>query len=211
MKQIFTIWNHFLEFFEKKDINREELGFRDGADVKEIMNVEKLLGVKLPDDFRDFLRICNGQEYGNDHLHWLPDGMRLLGIEEIYKEWEYQTKIFMDVPDALDGFETFQNDDKIRAIVFHEKWIPIAMLEGSCWIFFDYVPGPKGTEAQLIFNLTECDFIVLSNSFTELVQHYITSLQAGTLIIEKDPDYHDGYSLKTRDKKHIDGNILFNI
>lgn len=206
------IWRDFLKIFEEQGINKKDLGFRDGICKEEISKAEKLFSIKFPDDYREFLMICNGQEYGRNYLHWLPERMQLLGIDEIIEEWNDQIKVMEEAPDALEFYDEYQYDNKIRAIVFHKKWIPIAGAEGVCWIFLDYVPGPKGYKSQLIYNINECDFIVLANSFSALIQHYIELFKKGHLkMVKENTKDHQGYLLKPKNGNYLNAETFLEL
>lgn len=200
-----TIWAKFEQFFKSQGKSLSELGFRSGANAKAIDDAEIHLSATFPMDFRELLLMNNGQK--ENILDWLPDHMTLFGIDEIVQTWDYELSIMPKIGEHT--FNTFHFHDKIRALIFHRERIPIAQYElGACEIYFDFIPGPKGVEGQLIFNITEADFIVLTDTFHELIAHYVDFLEDGDLVFSKNPKGSESkYALKTKSGKSINGNI----
>ncbi|NVM55004.1 MAG: SMI1/KNR4 family protein [Candidatus Helarchaeota archaeon] len=199
------IWAKFEKFFKDQGKTMAELGFRPGKSEEDITKAEIHVGVHFPADYRNFLLICNGQK--DKTLDWLPDHMILFGVDEIIKAWDYEVSIMPMIGEHI--FNTYHFHDKIRSIVFHRDRIPIAEFElGTCSICLDYIPGPKGTEGQLIFNVTESDFIVLAEKFTELIENYIAFLESGKLIFtEAAKGQESKFAITTATGKSINGDI----
>lgn len=198
-------WGRFEQFLKKEGVQMEELGFRRGNNEASISKVETHLGKPFPEDYRNFLLICDGQK--DRTFDWLPDHMTLFGLEEILKSWDYQLSIMPMVGEL--AFNTYQFHDKIRSLVFHREWIPIAEFEeGTCCIYLDYIPGPKGTEGQLIFNTTEADFIVLAETLSEFVGKYVEFLEEGELRFKKHAKSQESkFAILTSSGKTINGDI----
>lgn len=198
-------WARFEKFLKEQGKTMVGLGFRPGMSEDEVSKVEIHIGVNFPEDYRNFLLITNGQK--DKTLDWLPDHMILFGVEEIEKAWDYELSIMPKVGEYI--FNTYQFYDKIRAVIFHRDRIPIAEFEeGSCAIYLDYIPGPKGTNGQLIYNVTESDFIVLANTFNELITNYVAFLESGDLVFTEMPKGQESkFAITTASGKSINGKV----
>jgi cell wall assembly regulator SMI1 len=205
MSSMKETWVLFENYFKKQGKTMAKLGFRPGTSEAKIANLEEHLGLQLPTDFHDFLLICNGQK--NTTLDWLPDHMVLFGVDEIIRSWDYQLSRMPLVGELQ--YNTYQFHDKIRNIIFQHGRIPIAEFEaGTCSIYLDYIAGPKGKDGQLIFNTTECDFIVLTNSFQELIAHYVKLLERGALkFSEAAKGQESKFIITTTSGKSLNGDI----
>jgi cell wall assembly regulator SMI1 len=154
------------------------LKLRPPASQKTIAKAEKTLGMRLPEDYRSWLAIANGQEVGG--LSILPNGNWLIPLERVIDEWSYQRGFDLD---DYDGITETQDGDRIRWFVFHPKRIVIAGAEHLDYDndLLDLIPGPAGTVGQLIVFVTECDFVVLAPSFGAYLDRVAELLEAGTL------------------------------
>lgn len=180
---ISQLWARFQSFFTKQGITVADLGFQPGAKEAEIGHTEYKIGLPFPADFREFLTLCNGQDVTK--LKWLPDYMTLLSVKEIEKMWEDELSGLQQNCSSAEQekyYNFIATDGKIRGTIFHARRIPIATYEGAvCTLYLDFIPGPKGTPGQLIYNMTECDFIVLTNDIQNLLALYVTLLETGQL------------------------------
>lgn len=62
------LWNEFVNQHHEKFRKH----FRPGATEEQIREVENVFGVRLPPDYRAFLKICNGANYGNGVVYPPP-------------------------------------------------------------------------------------------------------------------------------------------
>lgn len=202
-------WATFENYFKKQGKSMTELGFRSGTGEEDLMKLEEHLGRQLPEDYRTFLLMCNGQR--DKTLDWLPDHMILYGVKEVFKAWDYELSRMPIIGEQ--SFNRYHFHDKIRSIIFLRDRIPIAEFEmGTCSIYLDFVPGPKGTEGQLIFNVTECDFIVLAKDFNELIGYYVKFLENRRLLFAKTTKGQESkFAITTTKGKSINGDIWLDL
>jgi cell wall assembly regulator SMI1 len=203
-------WQSIINYITSFGLSLSELGFRPGANIKEIEEAEILLDFKLPDDYREFLQLCNGQEFHryNCFFHLLPTDLRFLGTNEIVELWTEQQKYVTD-ENIEEAWDWLQQNDTIRSVIFHQKRIPIADNEGVASLWLDYIPGPKGISGQLITNYTECDFVVLANTFTQLLQNYAQLIEKGILkYMSKQAGNGEGFRLHKPNIKCFEGDEM---
>jgi cell wall assembly regulator SMI1 len=77
-------WKKFVVWLEE---NAPELlaTMQEGASKKEILDLEKHLNVSLPEDFKVYLSLCNGQKSYPEARFY---GGNLLSIHEIKNSWD---------------------------------------------------------------------------------------------------------------------------
>lgn len=139
------LWNRLENFLHE---NHPEIlqDLAPPATDAKIAELEKNIGVKLPDDFIACLKIHNGQL---GHTEGLFDGSEFLSTSRISQEWEimkeiYDSGIFDDVnPDDL-------SSDGVKSGAWIPKWIPIISFgNGDIWCL-DLNPGEGGHVGQVI-------------------------------------------------------------
>ena len=170
-------WNPFIDYITSFGKNLNDLGFNIGINLKKIEEAEKILRVEFPNDYKRLLELCNGQKFFGDscYFNWLPTEMRLLEINEVVELWQ-NFKQYIDKNDINDYWDVYTDYNKIRYVSYHEKRIPIAETEGVASMFIDYVPGPKGTQHQII-SIGKGSFVVLSESIEMLIKNYLTLIK----------------------------------
>lgn len=160
------------------------LKLRAGASEAAIAEVERALGVELPADYRAWLQLHDGEDDAKGRVEWLPAWGRLLPISVTLERWRDDQEWAQT--DADEGFEAFQDDDRIRCVVKHAKRIVIA---GNRYgdgdnTYLDLIPGPAGTIGQVIVATTECDFEVVGSSFSDFLRRWVSAFEAGELAVQ---------------------------
>lgn len=148
------------------------------ADVKP---VEDQLGLRLPDDYRAWLALHDGEDHVPGRVEYLPGGGFLLPADVTLRRWADQQEWFQGDDDT--GLASFQDDDRIRNVVFHARRVMIASNrygDGDN-TFLDFCPGPSGTAGQVIVATSECDFEVVGASFEDFLRRLATALETGRL------------------------------
>ncbi len=163
---------------------------QSGADEDEIFEAEEYLKIKFPEDFRNSLKIHNGQKGSEDKF--LIDGFELLSLEKIMEEW-----------DALDeliksgDFEEIKSTSKGNAIKddwWNPKWIPFTHSGSGDYYCLDLAPGPEGKTGQIISiwkDLLDRDLV--ANSFKELLENFARDLELDKYELMEE---YDGLVLK---------------
>lgn len=155
-----------------------------GASEAAIVELERALGVTLPDDYRAWLQLHDGEADAKGRVEWLPAWGRLLPIAVTLERWRDEQEWAQTDDD--DRFESFEDGDRIRGVVKHAKRIVIA---GNRYgdgdnTYLDLIPGPAGTVGQVIVATTECDFEVVGSSFLDFLHRWASAFEAGTLAVQ---------------------------
>jgi len=179
-------------------------GLNPPATQAEIECVELGVGMKLPESFKEFLSIHNGEAWSVDSL--LGDGNRLLSCKEIVEQYRLGEEIGASVDDPEFSTIAFWKDrisskvifvkGAVKPILLHSKWIPITCMNGDILRYIDFDPAPTGVSGQVIeVDAEGCTYEVLANSFDEFLADYAKQLLAG--YFEFSEEYEDVIS-KTR-------------
>ena len=99
MSEIKDCWNRIEKWFKKNKPEFLEL-LADGASEEEILELEKYLMCKLPNDFRESLKIHNGQKDWGFLFHDGRDNFQLYSIEEIKEEFDSRNENWQEIIDA---------------------------------------------------------------------------------------------------------------
>lgn len=110
----------------------------------EIRELEQKLGVTLPADFVEFLKVHDGQRGGSD---WLFSGSEFLSSRRIIDEWA----IWKDLLDGgdFDGAEA-EPGAGIQPVWWSPKWIPFTYNGAGDHLCLDLDPASGGRAGQVI-------------------------------------------------------------
>jgi len=114
------------------------------ATSREIDDLEKQLGVSLPKDFIECLKIHNGQ-YG--HTEGLFSGLEFLSTTRILAEWSIWKGLF-DYGDFNDM--KAESDKEINSVWWDTKWIPFTYNGSGDHLCIDLNPTTGGKTGQII-------------------------------------------------------------
>jgi cell wall assembly regulator SMI1 len=187
-------WQKFADYITSFGHSLEELGFRKGAKEEDIDRLEKTIELELPADYKQLLKLVNGQvlEDIDVKFWWLPDAIQFLSVDEVIESWKSWRQF--DDDDESNYYDEYQDEDRIRLVIYNKKRIPVAT-NGGIDLFLDFIPAPKGAVGQLITNINECDYIVLANNFTELLENYNLLIKRNILKFKEKPKPHKGFQL----------------
>ncbi|PCJ55342.1 MAG: hypothetical protein COA79_21100 [Planctomycetota bacterium] len=153
-----------------------------GASADDLKVVEDQLSFPLPNDYKDFLKIHDGQR--QDSIGLLSENI-IFGIIPALGCWESMKHMY-------DGGQ-FNNDldsepkGAIQYKLWNVRWFPISNDNGNL-VCIDLDPGPNGKVGQIIdFDNSSVHRVVLADSFLEYFQEYIDD------IINKKYIYSDEY------------------
>lgn len=122
-----------------------------GATIDDLRQLEDGVGQKLPDDYKKFLEVHNGQTW--THLT-LFDGDRLLDAETVFRDWEAWKKVLPEIDAACRasyGEAASSSPGKgIKDEWWNMSWIPITSNGSGDSYCIDLDPSPDGTRGQII-------------------------------------------------------------
>ena len=149
------------------------------ADALEIQRLEKAVGVELPQDFRDYLSVLNGQKNTEEQTRDRNTELPLLGfnpflsITGILESWSMMNELFAKETEPLE----WVTEDKIKPYIWRKHWIPFTEYEGSWYLILDCDPGKNGTYGQVFCWCSGMDYSgVTANSFTEFSKEVLARL-----------------------------------
>lgn len=113
----------------------------NGANEKEILDLEKLLNQILPSSFTDLLKTYNGEKKLG-----VMAGFGFLGIEEIKLQWDF----FKTAPGQTEAESIYQKS-KIKNELYSLKRIPFAHDGSGNFLCIDYDPNTEGKIGQILY------------------------------------------------------------
>lgn len=151
------------------------------ASVVELDKVESVLNAKLPEDFKLFLSVHNGQ--AQTHLS-LFDGDSLLSTEDIITEWESWNSILPSINEEtikLSGEPiTSEPDSGVRNDWWHTGWIPFTNDGCGNSYCIDVAPTSEGKSGQIIRMWhDDASRPIVAASFSEWIDAYVLDLEKG--------------------------------
>lgn len=159
-----------------------DLCWRPGASEAQIVAFEQVIGRRLPDDYRAFLALHDGQE-DTVKVNWLPCAGRLGSIASIITE--YRNSYAEPEPDAdAPSYDTFSVEDTVRAVIFHPGRVPIGGMPGyeGRNMHLDFIPGERGEPGQVVTRHTDEDFTCLGDSFLTFLERTADLLDNGAVV-----------------------------
>lgn len=167
---------------EIKQISPEIYGsLNKPASQSEIILLEKTLNIELPQSFKDYLSVCNGQNH--HQLVYLIGYNPFLPIAEIISDWEMMNDFFLE-EEPID----FISENKVKPLIWSNQWIPFSNFEGANRLIIDLNSGKNGIDGQVIELTTGCDLerdeIVISNSFEAFGLKVLKTLKDRDFVIE---------------------------
>jgi len=153
--------------------------FQPPASAQAIADAEAALGVALPDDYKQFLAIHDGQSE-------LAPSVGLGSLLPIAKVVEAKRSIVGQAEPIDDALA----DAGVRAVDYSPSWIPITRsARGRDYLCLDLDPAPGGTHGQIIeYIVDDSPRRRVANSFAELLALYFEQAQAGELDFESAED-----------------------
>lgn len=154
----------------------DEVGLASSATMQSINDLEKHIGVELPESVRNFLCIHNGQM--KTTRVGLISGDLLLSVDGIRRCWDDWRGI--DEKEMNEDCAEFMSSDPqgaIKPMYTNRKWIPLTHDISGNHIGLDYDPDVGGVVGQVIaFGRDEDTKRLLANNFEEFIRLYISLL-----------------------------------
>jgi len=170
------------------------LHLNEGASTDDLKAVESETGLKIPDDYKEFLSRHDGED-GNSWLALFGDGNQLLSCKSIISQHQLDQEIGAQFYDPELETIDFWKDRTSRGVIFvrgpvkpltlHPYWLPMTCMNGNVFRYFDYDPAPGGIPGQIIeVDPESCSYEVLANSFSDLVGNYLDDINNGVFEVD---------------------------
>ncbi len=172
------LWNRLKDWLEQ---NAPELleTMQPGASETQIVALEQHLGVNLPEDYRAFLRLCDGQP--NDPKIRFYDG-ELLSTQTVKVQWDIWKELLDD--GDFDDYES-QPHQGVKSDWWNPRWIPFTHDGGGNHLCLDLDPAPAGTVGQVITMWHDSmDRELIFSSFTAWLENVVNGLESGRIVFE---------------------------
>ena len=183
-KSTIKLWQTYEAWLE----NNYPAGIKDlnaGTSEELFKKLESKIGNKLPDKYREWLTVHNGQK---SSAAGLLVGGEFFSTDGILAEWQIMETLLDE------GKFNFQSESdpkgKIKTDWWNKNWIPISGDGAGNLICLDMSPDKNGSMGQVIdFDHETVDRTVLADSFEEYIGNYINDLKSGQY------KYSDEYGL----------------
>ena len=154
---------------------------RPGLDEAGLASLETSLGVRLPDDVREFYTLVDGQLPDGPGL-W--DGTELLNSDRIVKEWTIWKNL-------LDGGEFEESRCEPAAGIkddwWSAKWIPLTYNGSGDHHSLDLDPAAGGRHGQIIMMWHDDPTRpLLARSFRAWLEEYCDGLERGDYVYSEE-------------------------
>jgi cell wall assembly regulator SMI1 len=172
-------WGRIESWYAKQGVKNLQLN--PPATDAAIAAAEQTMGIVFPSDFKRSLRVHDGQDMGAQRFVF-PGIERLASLAAMASQWKEERSY-----DEVQG-ESLSDDGWFRLDLYHAKRIPIAGIphwDGDRG-YLDLVPGPAGVSGQILQLTSECDFVVLARSFTDMLVQTVEMLERGELVLDGD-------------------------
>ncbi len=179
MKPVEKVWQELMAWFTT---NAPELleTFRPGASEAEIADLEQHIGLALPDDFRTFLGLCNGQ-FPDPNARFYSG--ELVPIEGIKGTWTMLTDFIADgtFKDAVS-----YPGKGVKAAWWNPAWVPFLFWQSADNTVLDLDPAKDGTRGQVvIFWHDQGDRNVDQPSFTAWLKFIMNGLKTSEIVFDR--------------------------
>ena len=159
-----------------------------GATTQELIELESAIGINLPEDFKTFLSIHNGQSWTNLTLF---DGDKMSSIEDIIRDWQLWEKVLPDIDaDCIKMYGQPQKsipDKGIKDDWWNSAWVPITADGSGDSYCIDLDPTSEGTHGQIIrMYHDDPGRELIAPSFRSWIEAYVTDLENGVYVPSDD-------------------------
>jgi cell wall assembly regulator SMI1 len=178
-----------------------------GASEADFAQLERITGQVLPEDFKAFYRIHNGQ---NQHREGIWAGEELLSTYRIAEEWG----IWKQLLDQGEFKDTDPSPDEgIRKAWFSAAWLPLTYDGAGNHDCLDLDPTPEGIRGQVLRMWhDDAERYLVAVDFEDWIDTYIEDLETGAMaydenfgIVESDGQEDDDEHDHDHDDEHGHG------
>jgi cell wall assembly regulator SMI1 len=172
----------FDEFKQWLSLNYSDglLDLNPPASDDEIEELTNTLGVELPEDFIQVLKIHNGQK---GEAAWLFDSQEFLSTKRIIEEFNIWKNL---LETELQG-KVSTPDDGVKNDWYNINWIPFTSDGCGDHYCLDLSPNSTGISGQVItlwYESSEREIVSLS--FSQWFEEYLCELNTGSLVYSKE-------------------------
>ncbi len=163
-----------------------------GADISEIENAEKTIGLKFPEGLAQLLAITNGE--GNKKYKY-GQGLGLFAFQFLSLEEIMQQRQFSIDREDLEDEVYAPQAQLLTNNLYSGKRIPFAYDGSGQSLCIDFLPGPEGKEGQIIYlPCAEPEPIcVISDNFNDFLSLMTGYVKSGKLaLMDEREDWDPG-------------------
>lgn len=179
MSDVTAIWQKLERWIQANAPELHET-LQAGASDESIAQLEQQLGVSLPEDYKTFLNLCDGQS-GESAAGFY--GSELLSVKSVGSKWDRRKKQFDN--NAFEGI-TSEPDQGIRNDWWNSRWIPFTYDEGGNHLCLDLEPADGGIVGQVITWWHDTsDREVRFPNFTAWLGSVLNGVEAGEIVFDR--------------------------
>ncbi len=158
-----NIWCDIEEWYSKNSPNLLA-SLNAGISSLELSELESLLGISLPNDYKCSLKIHNGEVYFHSYSY--------LSAKSVTSTWKVMNQLYKE--GVFDDRELVDNEGQIIDNAWwHPNWIPFAKDSMGNQICIDMAPGINGVVGQIIYlEMEEGPLVAPYRSFFEWLMNY---------------------------------------
>lgn len=152
------------------------------ADASELRLLEETTEITLPQAFRGYLSVMNGQRNTEEGTRDRNAETPLLGYyvflsaAGILETWRMMNGLFASETEPVGWVQ----EDRIKPYIWRRHWLPFAECEGSQYLILDCDPGKHGICGQVFLWSSGMDFqSVTAGSFDEFSRGLRSRLTEG--------------------------------
>jgi cell wall assembly regulator SMI1 len=179
MNDVTRTWTR-LENWLQENAPELRATMQKGANEQEIQELEQHLGEVLPEDYKAFLKCCNGQ---SDMAEAGFYNGELLSIANVKFQWGIWHKLLNE-----GSFENSNSkpDKGIRNNWWNPHWIPFTHNGGGDHLCLDLEPAEGGTVGQVItmWHDSQERELIFPN-FTAWLEHVLEGLESGQIVFDR--------------------------
>jgi cell wall assembly regulator SMI1 len=168
-------WNQIERLFQERSPKGYHRYFVPGASEKAIEGLERHVGLQLPEDFKAFYRIHDGQ---GKRAYGLVFGLELLSIGRIKQEWDNWNGLGDELNAELAHAMSSEPKGFVQPLYLNPRWIPFTTDQTGTHLGMDFDSDRKGVAGQVIaFGRNENKKKVLARSFRDYVHLFVEQLR----------------------------------
>jgi cell wall assembly regulator SMI1 len=178
MSSVTAIWTRLEHWLQENVIELHE-SLQKGVSAQQISKLEQHLGVNLPEDYKLFLGLCNGQSETAKAGFYNGE---LLSLSSLKFQWGIWKKLLED-----GSFNNSQSKPApgIRNDWWNPRWIPFTHDGGGNHLCLDLEPSDGGTVGQVITMWHDSqERELMFPSFTAWLEFVLEGLESGEIVFD---------------------------